>query len=269
MEKIAHSLIGSSVSRARQVGLVLILGFATATVAHADEAYAKNQLKNMSDYMSTQKRLSFNYDTLLEVITHDQQRLALAGSGTVVINRPDKIRTTRYSGFADVEMLFDGQTLTLFGKGKNLYSQVEIPGDLDHLLDVLRDKYNRPLPGADLLMSNPQEQLMAGVSDIKDLGSGVIGGVECDHLAFRKKEVDWQIWIAQGEHPYPCRYVITSKMIAGGPQYSIQLSDWKAAEAVAADDFRFNNSTQAKKIDLNDLPNTEDLPSNFVRGKTQ
>ena len=44
---------------------------------------------------------------------------------------------------------------------------------------------------------------MADVTDVKDLGSGVIGGVECDHLAFRAKDTDWQIWIAQGEEPIP------------------------------------------------------------------
>ena len=52
---------------------------------------------------------------------------------------------------------------------------------------------------------------MTDVTDVKDLGSGVIGGKECDHLAFRAKDTDWQIWIAQGDEPYPCRYVITSK----------------------------------------------------------
>lgn len=237
--------------------------------ALADEATAKTLLKNMSDYMSMQQSLSFNYDTILEVVTQDQQRLALAGSGTVVMKRPDKLRNTRSSGFADIEMLFDGKTLTLIGKGKNIYSQIEVPGTIDHLLDVLRVKYNRPLPGADLLMSNPQEELIAGVNDIKDLGSGVIGGIECDHLAFRKKEVDWQIWIAQGDKPFPCRYVITSKLVAGGPQYSIQFSDWKSGDAVAPDDFAFNNSTKAEKIDIKDLPNAEDLPGNFVRGKTK
>ena len=78
----------------------------------------------------------------------------------------------------------------------------------------------RPIPGADLLMSNIYDQLMPEVVDTKDLGSGVIGGVECDHLAFRTKEVDWQIWIAQGSRPYPCRYVITSTQINGSPQYT-------------------------------------------------
>jgi hypothetical protein len=110
---------------------------------------------------------------------------------------------------------------------------------------------------------------MAGVTDIKDLGSGVMGGIECDHLAFRKKEVDWQIWIAQGDKPFPCRYSIASKQIAGSPQYSIQISDWKSGDAVAADDFAFKNTTDAKKIELKDLPNAEDLPSNFKGAKTQ
>jgi hypothetical protein len=58
---------------------------------------------------------------------------------------------------------------------------------------------------------------MSEVNDVKDLGSGVIHGVECDHLAFRTKEVDWQIWIGQGARPYPCRYVITSKKVTGWP----------------------------------------------------
>ncbi|MFK9083425.1 DUF2092 domain-containing protein [Pseudomonas neuropathica] len=257
-----------SVTRITGAALALTIGLSTPT-AQADEAYAKTLIKKMSDYMSAQKNISFNYDTILEVVTKDKQRLALAGSGTVALTRPDKLRSTRASGFADLEMVFDGKTLTLLGKGKNIYTQVEVPGTLDHLLDTLRDKYNRPLPGADLFMSNPQDQLMAGVTDIKDLGSGVIGGTECDHLAFRKKEVDWQIWIAQGDNPYPCRYSITSKTIAGSPQYSIQLSDFKSGDAAPADDFAFNNSTNAQKIELKDLPNAEDLPSNFVRGKTK
>ena len=37
---------------------------------------------------------------------------------------------------------------------------------------------NPPLPAADLLLSDPYEALMLDVVDVKDLGSGVIGGAE-------------------------------------------------------------------------------------------
>ena len=82
---------------------------------------------------------------------------------------------------------------------------------------------------------------MSGVTDTKDLGSGVIDGKECDHFAFRNQDVDWQIWIAQGDKPYPCRYVITSKNVDQGPQYSVQVRDFKTGSEVGADDFAFTN----------------------------
>ena len=246
--------------------LTLMLALGPPSGAKADAAAAKSLLKAMSDYLAAQKTTSYSYDSNLEIVTKDQQRLALASSGNVILNRPDKIRVTRTGGFADVEAIFDGKTLTLLGKNANSYGQVDIPGTIDHLVDELRGKYKRPVPGADLLLSNFYDELMPLVVDAKDLGSGVIGGVECDHLAFRTKEVDWQIWIAQGSKPYPCRYVITSKRIAGGPQYSIQIRDWKSGIEVASDDFSFKNATNAKKLDLKDLPDTDELPKHLTAG---
>jgi hypothetical protein len=246
--------------------LALIFGLGMTSGARADEAAAKSLLKAMSDYMAVQKVISLSYDANFEIVTTDAQKLMLASSGTLTLNRPDKIRATRQGGFADVEMVFDGKTLTLLAKNVNLYSQVDVPGTIDYLIDELREKYHRPVPGADLLMSNVYDQLMSDVTDVKDLGSGVIGGTECDHLAFRKKEVDFQIWTAQGAHPYPCRYVITSKLVTGEPQYSMQVRDWKTGTEVASDDFSFNNPTNAKKVDLKDVGDTDELPKLFTKG---
>jgi hypothetical protein len=269
MQEIARKWVKLSVVSLAVAVLSLLVGLATPSRARADEADAKKLLKAMSDYMAAQKAISFAFDATLEVVTKEEQRLALASSGTVTLKRPDKIRATRAGGFADIEMLFDGETLTLLGKNVNLFTQIEVPGSIDHLVDELRNTYDRPLPAADLLLSNAYEELMLDVVDTKDLGSGVIDGVECDFLAFRKQEVDWQIWIAQGDRPYPCRYVITTKGMAQGPQYSIQIRDWKTGDEVASDDFGFKNPTQAKKVDLKDLQGMSDLPTHFKRGDSQ
>lgn len=245
--------------------LAVLLG--TTIVAQADEADAKRLLKSMSDYMAAQKVLSFKYDAALEVVTHDEQKLALVSSGAVTLNRPDKIRAMRAAGFADVETFFDGNTLTLLGKNRNIYAQINVPGTIDHLIDELRSKYDRHLPAANLLLSDSYDALMEDVTDIKDLGSGVVGGVECDYLAFRKKEIDWQIWIAQGERPYPCRYSITTKDLAGHPQYTIQIRDWKTGDEVAGTDFSFKNTTDAKRVELENLEGTGDLPAHFKIGE--
>src|SRR5262245_41469009 len=198
-------------SQKRGTAGLLIAGLSLAVAAavpsaRADEAQAKSLVKAMSDYMAAQKVFSYDYDTTLEVVTKEKQKLALASSGTLVASRPDKLRYTRWGGFANAEAVFDGKTLSLLGTNMNAYTQVEIPGTIDHLVDTLRDKYGRPVPGADLLLSNIYDQLMPEVTNVKDLGTGVIGGIECNHLAFRTAEVDWQIWIATGDQPHPCRY---------------------------------------------------------------
>jgi hypothetical protein len=266
MKKTSSKSVKMFVRCLSAVALSLIILLGTSAGAKAAEADAKRILKSMSDYMASQKSLSFGFDATLEVVTKDEQKLALASSGTVTLNRPDKILATRSGGFADVEMSFDGKTLTLLGKNLNLYTQLDVPGTIDHLVDELRYTYNRPLPAADLLLSNSYDELMAYVIDVKDLGSGVIGGVECDYLAFRTDDVDWQIWVAQGKRPYPCRYVITSKLISGGPQYTIQIRDWKTGGEVAATDFRFKNPTKADKVELKDLKGTDALPDHFMKG---
>jgi hypothetical protein len=249
------------------VALSLIILLGTSAGVNADEADAKRILKAMSDYMAAQKSFSFGFDAIFEVVTKDEQKLALASSGTAILNRPDKIRVMRSGGFADVEMSFDGKTLTLLGKNHNLYAQIEVPGTIDHLVDELKDTYNRPLPAADLLLLNPYDELMRDVVDVKDLGSGVINGIECDYLAFRTKDVDWQIWIAQGERPYPCRYVITSKHLSSGPQYTIQTRAWKTGDEVATTNFSFKNPTKADKVELKDLKGTDELPDHFKKGE--
>lgn len=269
MKKTARKFLKLSLANLSAVALSLIVGLGTPSGVRADEAYANSRLKAMSDYMAAQKTVSFAYDATLEVVTTDNQKLALASSGTIRMRRPDKIRITRAAGFADIEIVFDGKMFTLLDKNANLYTQLEVPGTIDHLVDELRNKYNSPVHGADLLVSNVYDALMTDVENVKDLGSGVIGGVEGDYFAFRAKEVDWQIWIAQGKRPYPCQYVITSKLVTGGPQYSYRIRDWKTGDKAAADNFRFRNPTNAKKVDLKDLPVLEDLPKHFVSGGTK
>ena len=70
--------------------------------------------------------------------------------------------------------------------------------------------------------------------------------------------------VAQGPAPYPCRYVITSREVDQGPQYSVQVRDWKTGADVAADDFAFNNTTDAKKVEASDLTDIDELPAQFA-----
>ena len=119
-------------------------------------------------------------------------------------------------------------------------------GSVDQVIDVLRDNHGVIAPGADLLLTNPFDVLMADVIEGAHIGKGVIDGVECDHLAFRNEDTDWQIWIEAGARPIPRKYVITNKGVAGAPQYTLRIKEWRTE--VPADAFAFKRPRAPRKL---------------------
>lgn len=241
--------------------MALVLA-ASAPQAHADEAQAREILKAMTDYLAAQQSLSFDVDSSVEIVTTDDQKLTIASSGSIVMQRPDKVHLLRRGGFATVEMIFDGKTLSVLNREANIYGQSDLPGTVDLLVDTLRDEYQRPLPAADLLGSDAGTVLLADVTEVKDLGSGVIRGEECDHLAFRTPEVDWQVWISQGDVPHPCRFVITSKSTPGWPEYTLEFSAW--GSGAIESEFTFEAPAGATKAELKDIPDLDEVAGIFV-----
>jgi hypothetical protein len=232
--------------------------------AQADDADIRALVKSMSDFLVSQKSISFDMESNLEVVTTDGQRLAIASSGAVEMSRPDKMRVERKGGFADVQAVFDGKTLSLLGRNLNLYTQLPIAGTIDQAVDELRDKYGRPLPAADLLTSDPYAQIMSEVKQVMYLGPGVILGQTCEHVAMRAGDVDIQLWIAQGDKPYPCRYTITSTSVAGEPQYSIEIWNWKSSAEPGTADFTFTPPAGATAVEPAKLTNVDELPAHLT-----
>lgn len=231
---------------ASTIFLVLATVLVVTPVARAQEDDAGKILKVMSDYMASQKSLSLSFNTDIEVITPEIQKIQFASSSKLLLSRPDKLRATRTGGYADVELVFDGKTVSVLGKNLNAYAQTGAPGSIDQLVDLLRNQYGLELPGADLLISNPYEALMSDVIIAKHIGQGVIDGVECEHLAFRNQDTDWQIWVRTGAQPIPCKFVITSKSTAAA-QYTLVIKDFKTDVDFGADIFAFQPPAGAKQ----------------------
>ena len=226
----------------------------------ADEADAKKIFQSMSDYLVAQKSISFSYDATLEIVTDELQKLGFASSGQVTLNRPDKLRMSRTGGMVDMEFAYDGKSLAIMGKNLNVFTKIAVSGSVDELIDTLRFDHDVEAPAADLLSANPTEIMMSNVTDVKDLGSGIIGGKECDHLAFRTRSTDWQIWIAHGDTPYPCRFTITSKLMAQAPSYTIEVREWKTGDSVMSDDFQLKTG-DAKQVKITEFSGLSEIPA--------
>jgi hypothetical protein len=238
-----------------------------APAAHAQsQDDALKILKSMSDYVSGQKTITLSYDTDIEVITPEIQKLQFASSGQVMLSRPDKLHASRVGGYANVEMFFDGKTVSILGKNLNAFTQVDAPGTVDQLVDTLRNKFSVALPGADLLLTNSYDALSADVLHAAHIGEGVVAGFECEHLAFRNEDTDWQLWVQTGDTPIPRKFVITSKTVAGAPQYTMVIRDWKTDAPANPDAFAFKAPDGAKKLDPAALASLDELPPGLPIG---
>jgi hypothetical protein len=136
------------------------MAFAGIPQAQAAGDDAGQILKAMSDYLAAQKIISLTFDSDIEVITPDLEKIQFTNSGTLLLHRPNEIRVTRTGGYADVELFFDGKALTVVGKNINSYTQLDAPGSVDQLIDTLRGRGMAP-PGADLLLGNVHDTLSA------------------------------------------------------------------------------------------------------------
>lgn len=206
-------------------------------------------LRSMTDQMKNLKEFSADYDTDHEVLEMNGEKLQFSASGKIAMSRAAGFRITRHGPYADTDTSFDGKMISLYGEGVKVYAQIESPGPtLDAAIEEFRISTGLDAPGADLLASDPYAVLTEGVVEGSVVGTGYVGGVQCDHLAFRNDEVDWQIWISKGEHHLPMKYVITTKWVTGSPQYTLRLSNWNMGK-VDTKLFSFKPPAGAKKLD--------------------
>ena len=233
----------------------------------AKEGDAKGILKAMSDYVSSQKTIEISFDSDIEVITPQLEKIQFTNSGGALLSRPDKLRAHRVGGYADVALVFDGKTVSVLGRHINAYAQFDAPGNVDQLIEALRAGHGVALPGADLLLSNSYDALVAGVLEAKHIGRGVIDGVECEHLAFRNVDTDWQLWVEVGERPIPRKLVITSKTVNNAPQYTLRVKGWKTGFEPAPDAFAFTPPAGAKRLERDDLVDLDELPQAAPTGE--
>jgi len=262
-------MIKRSITGVATVAVVALVTCSVPPGAIAQSGDAAQIVKSMSNYVARQTNLSVVFDSDIEVTTPDKQKIQFSSSGKVLLSRPDKFRATRTGGYVDLEMVFDGTKISLLGKNLNKYVQMQAPGSSEQLVEMLRDRFGLDLPGADLLAPDGYSQLMADVVDAKYIGRGIIDGIECEHVAFRTPDVDWQLWVEVGSRPIPRKYVITSKNVPGSPQYTLRFRDWKSDVKFKAGTFVFKPPARAQQVDIAQMRNIDEVPESSVAGQPE
>jgi hypothetical protein len=211
---------------------------------------ADQVLRRMSDHLGSMRSFRVDSESIDELVLKDGQKLQEIAASRVSVQRPNRLRSERIGPATDVIFRYDGDQFSIYGKRTNMYATAPAPPDLDRAIDRARDKLGIFAPGGDLLYSNAYAVLTEDVVEGRYVGKEPIEGVEAHHLAFRGKDVDWQIWVKDGPEPLPLRYVITSKNEPGQPEFVVRLSNWQPRAQLSAQDFTFTPPPGAKKIEF-------------------
>lgn len=236
---------------AASVGAALGVALALAPWARAEgvDREADAVLRAMAEHLSGLTAFRAEVEIENELIDPAGQKLQLSSSGSIALVRPGRLRLSRRTGIADMEILFDGATLSLQSRSKGVYARFEQAGTVDDALRRLSSAMGLDVPAADLLYSDVYEGLREGVLSGAYLGWAYVDGAKCHHLAFREEQVDWQLWIRTGDVPLPVKYVITSKWVTGAPQYSARLRSWDPSPEIPAETFEFRAAEGAEQVE--------------------
>lgn len=207
-------------------------------------------VRRMGERLASAQSFTFNAYTIRQEFLDDGQKVDVARKEQVAVRRPDRVSASITGDEGDSEFTFDGKTVTLLNQRDHVYGQTEIAGNLDHVFDTLATKYGMTLPLVDLVLADPAKAMLARVHSCTDLGLAYVFDTKCRHLAFRQGDIDWEVWIQEGDEPLPRKLAITYKDSPGNPQYIAYLSDWKLNADLPDERFTFTPPADAKKVDF-------------------
>jgi hypothetical protein len=235
-------------------GLALMTFAGWPQAGHAQpagiEPQAEKLLRRMSDYLANRQQFALKAETTLEVVLTSGQKIQFDSPATLEVSRPDKLRAHRRTDIANQEFFYDGKTLTLYDPKENLYAATAAPPTVDETLDFAREKLDIVAPASELLYKNAAEKMLKMSSAGFVVGPSVVAGVKCTQLAFRGAEVDWQIWIEDGDKPLPRKFILTSKQVKGEPEFTVVIRSWEVTPKLTDKDFTFTPPKGAKKIEF-------------------
>jgi hypothetical protein len=215
---------------------------------HADEL-----LKRMGDYLGEAKFFSVSAEVWQDAQLSSGQRVQAGRTVELQVRRPDRLRATVHSTRRNRELIYDGNSLTLFNRVQNFYGTVHTSGPLDQAMDVASEQFGIDMPLEDFIRSDPHKDLLQKVTSGSDIGPVTVLGVPCEHLAFTQNNIDWQVWIEDGPTPVPRKFVITYKDEPNSPQFTAIFSHWDFITKLPDFVFKFEPPPGASKLKVQEI----------------
>ena len=217
------------------------------------EPEARQALERMSAYLGTLTTFEIKTQTSLDIVTEIGQRVQLDGTAHYKVRRPNGFVIDVVTDLKKRSFYYDGKSFTVFSPQHDYYATVPAPDTILKTLDLLWGQFGLALPLEDLFRWNDNksrrtEELTSAFA----VGPATIDGVLTTQYAFRQGEVDWSVWIEQGDRPLPRKLMIIDRSQAEQPAYIARLA-WTLNPTFPADTFTYKAGPKSMPIRMSTL----------------
>jgi len=231
-------------------------GWAGPAAAKPDpkvDAAASAALDRMGAFLRSQGAFTVDAEVTTDDVLPSGQKVKYQGLAELKVRRPDRMRAEINGDRRKQTMFYDGTTFTVHDLDTNYFATFAAPPTLRELVDVAENRYGIDLPLADLFAWGTG-QSDAALKSAVDLGPSTVKGTPCRHYAFHQNDVDWQVWIQDGDAPVPRRLVITTSSERSEPEHDVVMS-WNLSPPAFSDKvFVFTPPPGSAKIDFSPMP---------------
>jgi hypothetical protein len=221
---------------------------------------AKALLARSREYLSSLNAFHVRAETTQDVMVGagGDYKLQKAEVVDLVVQRPGRMRIDITGDDRNQLIVDDGKTLTAFSRPEKSYTTMSVLPTLKETLDAASARHDVKVPLVDLMFMAAGEDFASSAGRARDVGPSRCGTAPCEHLAFRGKKVDWQVWIESGDKPVPLKVVVTTRDAPGQPQYTA-LFAWDPAPKIDDTTFAFTPPPDAMQMGT---PKTPSATSN-------
>ena len=217
-------------------------------------------LRRMGGFLAAAPFFTVTADVWQDSNLASGQRVQSNRSVELKVRRPDRFHSEVKSATRNRALYYDGTSLTLVNHTQRFFGTVAAPATLDAALDLANERFGIAPPLEDLLVADPYRNAIGKTISGIDLGVVSVLGVPCEHLAFSRGSIDWQIWIELGASPVPRRMVITYRDESGWPEYVANFSDWDFKTPIPDAEFVFHPEAAIKRIDVAEVRRRNQKP---------
>jgi hypothetical protein len=219
----------------------------TPEAADVGERY----MRAMSDTLASSKVFSFETSERVDVMAPSGQKRTMQFSRKAVVRRPNALFFELYGKgdtALEIDAYYDGRTATLNEREEKVWTQTDVPDNLDQMLDDVARRFGLPVPIGDVIYSSPYDAFIGRTTQGGLVGREVIEGLRCVKLDYEDAYVGVQLWLPESGQPLPRRLEIVYKVAPSLPTAHIDFANWNLNVPPADTTFAFQPADGERQL---------------------